>query len=287
LNKSFTILIVLALFLGIGSLVLIKKLVESEREKALASRPAAVEKVQTAPVLIVKDNLETGTPLTDLNVGVKQIPQDMMPEGAMSSLDQIRDRFAVQQLFKGEMLLEAKAKTKDQLPKASLMIEKGKRLISVRVDEVKANGYMIKNGDYVDLVGSFNVTEEMLKPGSEKPIGDKLTVTFLQRVRVFDIVHGDAAAAPQDGSSADNSKGRIAMGTNAAFEVTPQQAEIITNAESIAGSIWLVLRRFDDDVVFPPTNDLEKGIIDSLQRSEKSVVAPPPPPKTEKRKTVF
>jgi pilus assembly protein CpaB len=287
LNKSFTILVVLALFLGLGSLFLIRKLVESEKAKALANAPAQTptKQVETRDVLFVKDNLETGTPLTDLNVGVTKVPVDLVPESALTSLDQIKDRFAMQNLFKGEFLLDGKARTRDQLPKASLMITPGKRLISVRVDEVKASGFMIKNGDFVDLVGSFEVKEEMLAPGSELPIGSRITVTFLQRVRVFDIIHGISGASAGD----EQSNQRLAQGTTATFEVTPEEADIISNAETIASSLWLVLRRFDDEAVRAQRSPLEEKIIASLKRT--NIKAPPPPPEPTKapaqRKTVF
>jgi len=286
LNKSFTILVVLALFLGIGSLVLIRKLVESERAKALAERPAATEvkAVETRDVLIAKDNLETGTPLTDLNVGLVKMPADIVPETALTSLDQIKERFAMQTLFKGELILDGKARTKDQLPKASLMITPGKRLISVRVDEVKASGFMIKNGDFVDLVGSFEVKDEMLPPGMDQPIGEKITVTFLQRVRVFDIIHGTAAT----GNEEDKSNQRMAQGTTATFEVTPEQADIISNAEAVASELWLVLRRFDDDEIKKPRSSLEEKVIASLHRTDIQAPPPPEPVKpTTTRKTVF
>lgn len=289
MNKSFTILVALAVLLGLGSLFLIKKFVESEKARALASAPAVsqVKPVETKDVLFVKDDLQTGTPLTDLNIGVTKAPVDIVPETALTSLDQIKDRFAMQSLYKGEFLLQPKARTREELPKASLMIEPGKRLISVRVDEVKANGFMIKNGDFVDLVGSFDVKEEMLPTGSVLPIGDKLTVTFLQRVRVFDIVYGSSVTGSEKSDEGQGSQ-RMARGTNATFEVTPAEANIISNAESVASTLWLVLRRFDDTTITPPATPTEEKIIASLQRNDISAPPPAAPIKpTNQRKTVF
>lgn len=276
----------LALFLGIGSLFLIKKLVESEKEKVRREMPQQVEvkQVETRDVLFAKDDLELGTPLTDLNVGVMKAPVDVIPETALSSLDQIKDRFAMQNLFKGQFILDPMARTKEQLPKASLMITPGKRLISVRVDEVKASGFLIKNGDYVDIMGSFTLNPDDIPKGGFQPMFGKITVRFLQRVRVFDIIHGSVVAANQDGSG----QGRMAIGTNATFEVTPQQADIIANAEMVADSLWLILRRFDDEEIIPPSNKTEEVIIASLQRT---TAAPAPPPEPTRpaapRKTVF
>lgn len=288
MNKSFTILVVLAVFLGLGSLFLIKKFVESEKAKVLASVPqqTEVKPIETRDVLIAKDNLEAGTPLTDLNVGVVKMPSDIVPETALTSMDQIKDRFATQMLFKGDLILEGKVRTKDQLPKASLMISPGKRLISVRVDEVKASGFMIKNGDFVDLVGSFEVQDEMLPIGMDKPVGDRITVTFLQRVRVFDIIHG-AVSGSNQGEDGQNAQ-RMAQGTTATFEVTPAEADIISNAEDVASNLWLVLRRFDDEEIKPPRSELEAKIIASLQRVATKAPPPPEPVKpAPARKQVF
>jgi Flp pilus assembly protein CpaB len=291
LNKSFTILVFLALVLGAGSIFLIKKIIDVERQKALDSRgvvPTATEQIEMGDVLYVKDNLETGTPLTDMNVASRKVPASAIPETALRTMEQIKDQFAFQPLFKDEWLLQPKIRSRDNLPKASLMIEPGKRLISVRVDEVKANSFLIKNGDFVDLVGSFNVDADNM-PAANPPLGQKITVTFLQRVKIFDIVHG--SSVPNQGAEgAEAGQARMAMGTNATFEVTAQQAEIITNAETVANSMWLVLRRFDDEGIYEATSDLERKIISNLVRSDQVVSKPAPPPVSvpvQQRKTVF
>jgi Flp pilus assembly protein CpaB len=291
LNKSFTILVFLALVLGAGSIFLIKKIIDVERQKALDARgvvPAAAEQIQMGDVLYVKDNLETGTPLTDMNVASRKVPASAIPDTALRTMDQIKDQFAFQPLFKDEWLLQPKVRSRDNLPKASLMIEPGKRLISIRVDEVKANSFLIKNGDFVDLVGSFNVDADNM-PAANPPLGQKTTVTFLQRVKVFDIVHG--SSVPNQGAEGGEAgQARMAMGTNATFEVTAQQAEIITNAETVANSMWLVLRRFDDEGIYEATSELERKIIANLVRSDQIVSKPAPPPApvpVQQRKTVF
>lgn len=279
----------LALILGAVSLFVIKKMIDVAKQDALKSRPVIdtpAEKIEMGDVLYVKDNLDTGAALTEMNVGMHKVPANVIPATALRSMDQIKDQFAFQPLYKDEWLLQPKVRSKDKLPKASLMIEHGKRLVSVRVDEVKASSFLIKNGDYVDLVGSFPVEGDNL-PSSNPPIGQKITVTFLQRVKVFDIVHGSAAT--KDGETAEGGQERMAIGTNATFEVTSAQAEIITNAESIAGSIWLVLRRFDDDTVYAPTSELERKIISNLIRNDQNVSkpAPPAPAPVQSRKTIF
>ncbi|MDX6767846.1 MAG: Flp pilus assembly protein CpaB [Candidatus Methylacidiphilales bacterium] len=282
---------VLALVLGAGSIFLIKKMIDVERQKALASKPvieAAPEvKIEMGDVLFVKEDLETGTPLNDMNVGVLKVPVTVIPDNALRSLDQVKDLFAYQSLFKNEWLLQPKARTRESLPKPSMVIEPGKRLISVRVDEVKANSFLVKNGDFVDLVGSFELEDDML-PTKNVPMGKKITITFLQRVKIFDIIHGSQVAGGEE--TAEGGKGRLAMGTNATFEVTQREAEIITNAESVATSIWLVLRRFDDTAIQEPQSELEKNIIANLLRANNSaaeVKAPPPKTALPSRKTVF
>lgn len=293
MNKSFTLLVFLALFLGAVSIFLIKKIIDVERNKARASMPAVestAEKIEMGDVLIVKEDLQMGTPLTDMNVGVVKVPVSVIPDTAIRSMDQIRDLFAYQALFKNEWLLQPKARPRESLPKPSLVIEAGKRLISVRVDEVKASSYLVKNGDFVDLVGAFEVEPELL-PSKNAPIGKRITVTFLQRVKVFDIIHGAQVAAAAEGQGGQPAEsGRLAMGTNATFEVTPAEAEIITNAESVSTSIWLALRRFDDVSVVEPRNELEKEVIANLNRTNvdaPEVVPPPVKPATPTRRTVF
>jgi hypothetical protein len=79
----------------------------------------------------------------------------------------------------------------------------------------------------------------------------------------------------------------MARGTTATFEVSPMEAEVILAASSAAEGVFMLLRRYDDDVIREQPSELHKRIVERLTGDlDKEVVqveptapAPEPTPK--------
>jgi len=292
-KKGFIFLLLLALFLAGVSILLVKKLLDAAR---VPPPPPPVQvitqTVDMVKVLVAKEDIPLGKPVGATNVDVVDMPKNIVAETALRSPDELVGRFAAQYIPRGDIIMQSKAVPPSQLPRASLIIEPGHRLISVRVDEIRANSFLVKNGDYVDLMGNFNVTDDLVKRGGGKPYAGTLPVIFMQRVKVFDIVSGnDAGGTGPQGKGSDVSAGdrRLAKGTTATFDVTPRDAEIIMAGESKCSGLCLVLRRIDDEVITPPPSDMYRSIIDSLtgQNQVKEEAPPPAPAAPVQRKKVL
>jgi Flp pilus assembly protein CpaB len=296
-NKAFNVLIGLALLLGVASIFLIKKLVEVERNKVKSSQMATV-KVETDKILVTTNDIAPGKPFDVLNYKVVDMPKNLVPDSAVKDAAQLDGKLAAFLIPKGDMILSSKAVIPSQLPRVSQMIEKGRRLISIQVNEIVTSGYIIKNGDYVDLVGSFDVRKDMLGPRQEI-FGTSAAVTFMQRVKVVDIFKGEVESSSESSGTKDKpvkpassptttgqgvgGQGkRLGEGTIATFDVSPKEAEFIMNAVKSAKGVSLVLRRFDDQNV-PTVNPLHQKIIAGLSQADTGTedaapVAPPPTP---------
>ena len=291
MNKAFNFLIIAALLLGCVSIFLIIKYVETREAKARESAPSKEWVMQS--VLVAKEAITVGSAFTKFNTEVVSVPEDFVPEGVITSLSDLDGQIALHAIPVGDILMSAKCGSPKALPRASAVIPKGKRLVTIEVEEAVAAGFTIKNGDFVDLVASVTISEEMLDR-EEMPIGENLSVTFLQKVEVFDIIHGQSTAVTSQESSNDTpdpDAGRLAKGTTATFLVTPEQAQIILNATNIADGVYMLLRRYDDEDTFTqPTALLEK--ISSLiagegQEPTVEPVAPVEAPTAPARKIVF
>ncbi|NJK91818.1 MAG: Flp pilus assembly protein CpaB [Blastochloris sp.] len=303
-NKAFNVLIVLAILLGAASLFLINLLVKQARRDALATVPQVVQQVQIPMVkmLVAADNIPPGQPLTPLSVRQVDVPQDLFPESALANPEQVLGRFSALFIPKGDIIMTSKAVLPEGLPRAALMIDKGRRFVSVPVDVLGTSGYVIKNGDFVDLVGSFEIAADQIPPGGQM-LGSVAAITFMQRVRVVDIFKGEAPipvapnfeADPEDGpqeevrgtsSKAIPQTRRIGEGVIATFDVTPREAEIIMSALKTSQGISLVLRRFDDTEIVPVANVMHQRVIDKLYQlfsTQEAPPAAPPPPPTRRR----
>ncbi len=297
MNKSFNFLIIAALLLGVASIFLIIKYVDARVKKA--SEAAPTKEYTMKPVIVAKEAIVAGDSFTKYNTEIRTMPDEFLPPNVISDLEELTEKIALYSIPVGDMLLTSKVGQPTQLPKASAIIQKGKRLITIPVDDQSAAGYTVKNGDHVDLVGIFNVTPDLIER-EEAPIGGSLGVTFLQRVEVFDIIHGSSANAGEAGnqgmtdgaeSTEVASAGRLAQGTTATFMVSPQEAEVILAASTVAESIYMMLRRYDDEEITPQPSTLHERIANRMTGElEKAVVETAPvvvPVEEPKKKIVF
>lgn len=298
MNKAFNLLIVAALILGVACIFLITKYVDAKVSKARESAPDKEWVMED--VIFAKEPVTIGSSFTQFNVEVKSMPEDFVPANAIKTLEDLNDKIAMHYIPAGDMLLSPKVGTPSALPKASAVIPEGKRLITIGVDDQSAVGYTVKNGDFVDLVGLFNVDEALVNNDTEEggnpsiiSIGGKLSVTFLQKVEIFDIVHGQGGGAtPTDGEGSEENPdaGRLAQGTTATFIVTPQEANVILSASLNSDSIYMTLRRYDDEAIEEQPTQLHAMISDLLNNKliEQEIdLGPVEAPVAPKRKTVF
>ncbi|MEM6885787.1 MAG: Flp pilus assembly protein CpaB [Verrucomicrobiota bacterium] len=290
MNKAFNFLIVAALLLGVASIVLIKFYVDARVEKA--GQAAPTKEWVMEEVVVAKEPITIGSTFTQFNVEIRSVPEDFVPASAVKSLDELNGKIAMHQIPKDDIIFNAKAGTPSALPKASAVIPAGKRLVTIGVDDQSAAGYTVKNGDFVDLVGIFEITPDLMEQ-EEKPIGDALSVTFLQKVEVFDIIHGQTSApAPgEEGEDADNpDAGRLAQGTTATFVVSPKEAEVILGAQRASDSVYMLLRRYDDETIIEQPSSLHARIAERLTGDLDQDTFDPGPvevPVAPKKKIIF
>lgn len=234
INKAFNFLILAAVLLAGVSIFLIYQYVESEKQRVKAEAPTTAE-LDMKTVYIAKIDIKTGTELADLNVQPNDMPAKYVPATAVTKKEDIEDKVSAHFIPAGDILMQAKVTSRENLGRAAQMIPKGKRLVTISVNSESSSAYLIKNGDYVDLVGIFNGSDD-------KP----LPVVLMQRLEVFDIQHGNEVSS---GNPEDTPKARMGRGNNATFIVTPKEAEIIRKAEAEANQLTLLLRRPDDEEI--------------------------------------
>jgi len=275
-NKTFNFLIIAAAVLGVACIFLITKYVDMRVTRAKESIPA--QDIPTKSVLVAAEEISVGDDFNNFNVKTREMPENFVPSSAISDQSALEGKVALFTIPAEDMLLTSKVGEPNQLPKASTIIEEGKRLVTIGVDDQRASGFTIKNGDFVDLVGLFPVTEDLLKR-EDMPIGNTLGVTFLQRVKVFDIIYGEDAASEKEMNErdAETSSRRMARGTTATFMVSPTEAEVILAAENVAAEIYMVLRRYNDEEIRDQPSDLHARIIERLS-GDLDQPAPPPSP---------
>jgi len=221
------ILLVLALGCGLVASIGINQVL-ANRGKAPAA-PVG----ETEPIFVASADIGMGDELTPENIKLEAWPKDRVPAGAMMKLEEIENRRTRTRLYAGEPVLEAKLFSAGASAQGgSVLIPKGMRVVSVKVDNVSSSSGMILPGDRVDVLVHMVANEG-------RGIPETSTRTFLQDVKVF-AVNDLYTRDPRDKDETSISAKTISL------LVTPQQAELITLASEV-GSIRLTMRSLDDE----------------------------------------
>ncbi len=190
-----------------------------------------VPTAETEDVFVAVKDIPFGDPLTSQVLGVKKWPKDKIPNGAISKLEDVKDRRTRARLYAGEPVLESKLFAKgDKAGGVSTMIEEGFRVVSVKVDSVSSSGDLIRPGDRVDVLVH-------LRDGRPSHNGEASTRIILQHVKVFAV--NDIVGPDSDKSISSKT---------ISLQVTPENAEKIMLASQL-GQIQLVMRSPTDQQI--------------------------------------
>lgn len=146
----------------------------------------------------IKAELESGVeyteiivPLRDLGVGdvidtstvsARAIPSDYVPDSAMAAgtFESVAGMTVIEPVSYGRPLLRHQIKGLSGVARFSELLRKGQRAISINVDTLDTNAFMLRPGDIIDLV--LLAEEEKSSKSSKK---DVQVVPLLDRVTVL------------------------------------------------------------------------------------------------------
>ena len=163
MNKKILLLALLLAGFTTFLVFMYMKNMESQTQRAAEKKPVVVAKV----------NIPTKTILKTDMLAIKEIPAEYVPEGVLSEIDAVLDKVLIINAMPGQMLFAKDIQDKKAELGLSFIIPAGKRAVSVQVDPAAGIAGMIKPGDVVDVLVTF---EEQGK-----------TVTVLQNVQVLAI----------------------------------------------------------------------------------------------------
>lgn len=258
----------------------------AEDAKLEAQRKAEEEKARLAAQLekvkyvVPREKIPKRTVITDAMIQVVEIEKKYAPwkdkkgrERYPENKADVVNKIALTELAVKEPIHYGRLAAKDDLRAISFVIEPGKRAITIPMDPVRGVGGFIRQGDYVDIVGSFQT------PGG----AETLTKTLFQRVRVLIVDRTyvrEGGPAPeteeekaQAAAAAGNPNQALANLAMVTFEVTPKDAEALVLAASRI-PLHLVLRNPGDSQEVSD-EDGTVGDVDIFRNP----AAPPPEPK--------
>lgn len=185
MRSKSSILLVVALGCGMVASVGISQVV--------SEKSASTIQVKLVEILVATKDIDVSERITADNIRLEKWPEDRLPEGAITKLDEVEHRFANQRLYEGEPILQRKLM--DSVESAAVKIPIGHRVFDMSVDNKTGGTGYILPGDRVDVIGFFPATQA-------GKIGQ--TQTVLRAVRVFGIDGNTVRDAKS--ATADNKK---------------------------------------------------------------------------------
>jgi pilus assembly protein CpaB len=185
-------------------------------------------KEPTVRVLVATTDIPPGMPLDDANVGFKDLPQSLVPSGAVTKPDEYTGKCLIARAWAGDVILAAKLGGPEAVT-ASHQIPKGMRVATIGVNNTKSHSGLIRPTDRVDVVCTYEVTN----PTSR--VKSKRVKTVLEYIEVFAV---DKARVGREGEV-------DAAVKNVSLLVTPEQFQLLRAVEKM-GDLDLSLRNRND-----------------------------------------
>jgi pilus assembly protein CpaB len=139
----------------------------------------AKAKPDTAPIVIAAVDIPRGRMVTKKDLRVRQWPKELLPDGAVTKLEDAIERAAITPLTVGEPMLQAKLATKDAGRGLAALIPKGMRAYTIQASKVASNvaGFVLP-GNRVDVLLN-------LRGRQDDETGGGSTTTLLQSVEIL------------------------------------------------------------------------------------------------------
>lgn len=211
-----------------------------------------------AKVVVAAADVDLGTQLTPQLLQVVDWPKESVPKGASTDAAQLLEkqgqpaRVLRVSVVKGEPIVESKLAPPGATGGLASIIGRGKRAMTVSVNEIVGVAGFALPGNYVDILVSTQ--DEKAKEASKQ-----ISKIVLEQVLVL--------AIAQEAKQGDT-KPRVVNAVT--LEVTPEQAERIDLARSV-GALTLVLRPQVDKT------DVETSGVRKSQLLGKSPIEEAPP----------
>jgi pilus assembly protein CpaB len=221
--------------LAIGSAVIAAVLAKGFLGQKPDKEVVEINRVAHNDVLVAAKDIDVGEKLNAGNLAWQAWPESSITAGmvtrasrpnAREDLENGRARVAV---FEGDPISDRKVILPDTAGFMAALLPKGMRAVSVRIkEESAASGFILPN-DRVDVLLTTKTDGEGARSRS-------VSEPVLTNVRVLAI----------DQTFQTNDKGeQVVVGKTATLELDPQQAEVLTMAES-TGQLTLMLRALAD-----------------------------------------
>jgi len=210
-----------------------------------SSGQVQVQLTQTKPVIVATQDMSRGTVIDKTMVAVRDVPADLVPEGAASTLDDVVGKMVVVDVKSGEIIVRDRLETPTNITKNfGLVIPQGMVIIALPADDLINQVGVLQPGDHVDILFSL--------PYGAGEATELVSLDALQDVAIQAIVVPPEARISEKvagglGVEGGQSGGILPTATKAILvAVSPQDALILKYLKDAGAVLDYALRSPDD-----------------------------------------
>lgn len=198
----------------------------------VSSVKSVPQEIAYVNVYVASRTIPANSAVTDSDIKIAKVPKDLLNPKAVMDKSQIVGKRLKDSIIQGEEIVADRLADESKVS-LSFRMPAGKRALSIEVDEQTAVSGLLRPGDFVDIVASFE--KEEAENGSTKTIYPRITSILLQNAEVL--------ALGQDQAIADEKLKELPKTVTLA--VDPQDVEKVIYASEY-GVLRLVLRSAED-----------------------------------------
>lgn len=236
--------LLIALVFGLLSAFLVYRVLTAVQPKSSST--------SGTPVVVASRDIPARTLLTADMVTLKPVPDGLHLAGVLTDTKLAVGKYTKQSVLAGQQVVSTQVTDNTNDLGFSGTIPDNMRGVSISVTEVSVAGGLIQPGDYVDVLGTFQVFSRQADPNAfaapdSQGAKNLVTMTVLQNVQVLAV-----GQAGQDGSTSTKpspTKGQPDVKT-VTLALTPEDAERVTLGQS-TGEFTLALHKAGDHTTAP------------------------------------
>src|SRR3989338_270456 len=235
-------------------------------------RASILELATPQKVVVANHDIQALTTIDETMLRVDSVPRSYIQPGTYSEMPDILGLVTTVPIKKGEQILQNKLLFKESQTKLSTRVTKGKRAVSIPVNDISGVARLIKPGDRIDILSSIDYGS-----GDRE---NREVKTVLQDILVVASGRNIVASVPveirKDPISGKEIKQDLRQEPyqNVTIEVNPEEAQsIVFLLTSGAGNIFLALRNADDrsiEKLF--TTDSDKVLGERSKKGQKQEI---------------
>ena len=248
MEKANKKIIVIALFLSLITAVLVYVYITGTK--------TAAPEIEYATVYVAAKTMPARYEITAADLRQVKIAKELLNPNAIKDIVEITGKRTKERIIEGELILNERLADKNNMS-LSYILPQDSRAVSINVNEQINVSNLLRPGDFIDVVASFEKEED--DDGQTKKYYPRMTKTILQNVQVLAL--GQDSTLPPDKLKE--------LPTTVTLAVKIEDIEKFVFASEY-GTLRLVLRPLDDINVLP-----SQGIIRGDMTGAKGVYLRP------------